>query len=112
MGDSSWLVRIFPGSLPVVRQELIDVGDWSRGEPGEGVLQVIEGIDGQPPAGLDEGHPYCCCVATLHRSGKEEIAPSKHCRPQAVFRVVIVRADKAGVCIEAESLPLILAICD
>jgi hypothetical protein len=59
--------------LPDIREELINLGSTGRGQSGQDILQVFEGIDRVQAAGVYQAHPDSGGMAAVDRPGEEPI---------------------------------------
>lgn len=68
-----------------------------RGEPGQDILHVSEGIDLEALACFDDAH-YCSgSLTALFGAGKEPITPAEHHRFDAPFTGVVGNVDKGMI---------------
>jgi len=97
--------RLLPFFGPRRWRELVDLGDLGRGQPGEQIREIFEGIDPVPPATAQQGVNHRAPFPGFRMPKEQKILFSKGAGPNQIFQEIGVNFQDAVVHKLAQCLP-------
>ena len=97
---------------PVVRGELVDGFVGVVGQAGQDILEVVEGVDVQTAAGLDDGEEHGTALAAFGVADEEPVLLAHGGGTDGIFDQVVVDLQAAVVEVAAKQFPLAQGVVD
>jgi len=95
---------------PPVRKEVIDLRGFGGGESGEHVLHVLEGVDAQPLARLNQAHECRGGLTSFFRTREEPVASANYHGLDTALAGVIADFNEGVVEVDEQSRPAVQCV--